>query len=49
MLTFDELSRTNEVFRSDGIERFFPLISLLSSDEVLSFDYVFKCCGFIKS
>lgn len=38
-----ELSGIKEVFRSDGIERFFPLISLLFSDEVLSFDYVFKC------
>ncbi len=38
-----EVSGINEVFRSDGIERLFPLISLLFSDEVLSFDYVFKC------
>jgi ribosomal protein L35AE/L33A len=38
-----EVSRIQEVKRSDGIERFFPLISLLFSDEVLSFDYVFKC------
>lgn len=32
-----------EVFRSESIEQYFPLISLLFSDEVLSFDYVFKC------
>ena len=38
-----EVYGIKEVFRSDGIERFFPLISLLFSDEVLSFDYVFKC------
>lgn len=38
-----EDSDIKEVFRTDGIERFFPLISLLFSDEVLSFDYVFKC------
>lgn len=38
-----EVSGINEVFRSDGIEKLFPLISLLFSDEVLSFDYVFKC------
>ena len=38
-----EVSGIKEVFRSNGIERFFPLISLLFSDEVLSFDYVFKC------
>ena len=38
-----EISRIQEVFKSDGIERLFPLISLLFSDEVLSFDYVFKC------
>jgi hypothetical protein len=38
-----EVSSIKEVLRIDGIERFFPLISLLFSDEVLSFDYVFKC------
>ena len=38
-----EVSGIKEVLRSDGIEKFFPLISLLFSDEVLSFDYVFKC------
>lgn len=38
-----EVSGIKEVVRSDGIERFFPLISILFSDEVLSFDYVLKC------
>jgi len=38
-----KVSGIKEVFRSDEIERVFPLISLLFSDEVLSFDYVFKC------
>ena len=32
-----------EVSRKEGIEEFFPLISILFSDEMLSFDYVFKC------
>lgn len=38
-----ELYAIKEVDRTEGIELHFPLISLLFSDEVLSFDYVFKC------
>ena len=38
-----ELPRIAEVKRCIGFERFYPLLSLLFSDEVLSFDYVFKC------
>lgn len=38
-----EHSKIAEVKRSKGFERFFPLLSLLFSDEVLSFDYVFNC------
>lgn len=38
-----ELSGITEVERSIEIERFFPLLSLLFSDENLSFDFVFNC------
>ena len=32
-----------KVDRRDGIEKNFPILSLLFSDEILSFDYVYKC------
>lgn len=38
-----ELSGIRVVNRSEGIDRFFTMISLLFSDEILSYEYVFKC------